>query len=163
VTRILRLLIALLCSVLVLGGVLWGCGKKGDPRPTGITAPAVISDLKASRTDLGVLLRWTTPEAKGGLQKYRIERNELIAKGATCPDCPLECSVIADISVNDQRLSRAGENGVSYIDANVKAGYLYTYRVAACDLSVQCGPASNIADIVVDGEASGINVEPGKK
>ncbi|HUH66402.1 MAG TPA: fibronectin type III domain-containing protein [Syntrophales bacterium] len=156
-------LIFLICG-LVAAGSLSGCGKKGDPRPTGVTPPAAITDLRVGRTEIGsVILRWTAPEARGGLQKYRIERSELRAKGATCPECPLEYTVIADISVNDQRLSRPGEKGVSYLDSNVKSGYFYTYRVVACDISNQCGQASNIADVVVDGEQTQLKVEPGKK
>jgi hypothetical protein len=157
------LLIVLVCCVVVAGS-LSACGKKGDPRPTGITPPAAVADLKADRTDTGsVILRWTAPEARGGLQKYMIERSELRARGAACPDCPLEYTVIADISVNDQRLSRPGEKGVSYLDSNVKSGYFYTYRIVACDISNQCGQASNIADVIVDGEGSRLKIEPGKK
>jgi hypothetical protein len=128
VTKIFRLLVTLLCSVLVLGGVLYGCGKKADPRPTGVAAPKAISDLKASLAEYGVVLRWSIPDAGGGIQKYRIERSELRAKGATCPDCPLEYSVVADIPSNDPKLAREGANVVVYLDSGVKAGYLYTYR-----------------------------------
>jgi hypothetical protein len=149
VTRILRLLIALLCSVLVLGGVLWGCGKKGDPRPSGVAAPEAISDLKASLADYGIVLRWTIPEAKGGIQKYKIERSELLAKGATCPDCPLEYAVVADLSSNDPKLAKEGANVALYLDSGIKAGYLYTYRVGTCDLSGLCSQVSNIGEVVV--------------
>jgi hypothetical protein len=149
VTRILRLLIILLCSGLVLGGVLYGCGKKGDPRPSGVAPPKAISDLKASLVDYGVVLRWTIPDAKDGIQRYRIERSELRAKGTTCPDCPLEYAVVADIASNDPKLAKEGANVVIYLDSGIKAGYLYTYRVIICDLSGICSQASNIGEVVV--------------
>jgi hypothetical protein len=157
-TRILRLLITLLCSALILGGVLCGCGKKGDPRPSASAPPKAIADLKASLADFGVVLRWTIPEAKGGIQKYRIERSELLAKGATCPECPLEYAVVAEISANDPKLAKEGANAVLYLDSGIKAGYLYTYRVVTCDLSGLCGQASNIGEVVV-----GADYPPGKK
>jgi hypothetical protein len=163
VTRILRLLIILLCSGLVLGGVLYGCGKKGDPRPSGVTPPKAISDLKASLVDYGVVLRWTIPDAKGGIQKYRIERSELRAKGTTCPDCPLEYAVVADIASNDPKLAKEGENAVVYLDSAIKAGYLYTYRVITCDLSGICSQASNIGEVVVSPDSPRGKEGSGKK
>lgn len=147
--RFIRVLIAVLCSVLVLGGVLYGCGKKADPRPSGVVPPKAISDLKASLADFGVVLRWTIPDAKGGIQKYRIERSELRAKGAACPDCPLEYAVVAELSYNDPKLAREGEKTVLYLDAGIKAGYFYAYRVVTCDLSGLCSQASNIGEVVV--------------
>ncbi|MGZ6210475.1 MAG: hypothetical protein ACXWL9_10050 [Syntrophales bacterium] len=157
-TRIFRLLMAILCSALVLGGVLCGCGKKGDPQPSRSAPPKAISDLKARLADFGVVLQWTIPEAKGGIQKYRIERNELLAKGARCPECPREYAVVAEISANDPKLAKEGENTVLYLDAGIKAGYLYTYRVVTCDLSGLCSQASNIGEVVV-----GADYPPGKK
>ena len=161
--KIFRLLITLLCSVLVLGGVLYGCGKKGDPRPSGVAPPKAVSDLKASVADYGVVLRWTIPDAKGGIQRYRIERSELRAKGATCPDCPLEYAVVAEIASNDPKLAREGANVVVYLDSAIKAGYLYTYRVITCDLSGLCSQASNIGEVVVSPDSPLGKEVPGKK
>jgi len=163
VTRILRLLIILLCSGLVLGGVLYGCGKKGDPRPSGVAPPKAISDLKASLVDYGVVLRWTIPDAKDGIQRYRIERSELRAKGTTCPDCPLEYAVVADIASNDPKLAKEGANVVIYLDSGIKAGYLYTYRVIICDLSGICSQASNIGEVVVSPDSTRGKEGSGKK
>jgi hypothetical protein len=158
VTKILRLPITLLCCVLVLVGVFYGCGKKGDPRPAGGAPPKAIADLKANLADFGVVLRWTIPDAKGGIQKYRIERSELLAKGTTCPDCPPEYAVVADISSNDPKLAKEGENAVLYLDSGIKSGFLYTYRVIICDLSGLCSQASNIGEVVV-----GPDYPPGKE
>ena len=162
-TRILRLLITLLCSVLVLGGVLCSCGKKGDPRPSGVVPPKAIADLKASLADYGVVLRWTIPEAKGGIQKYRIERSEILAKGTTCPDCPPEYAVVADLSSNDPKLAKEGANVAIYLDSGIKAGYLYTYRVVTCDLSGLCSQASNLGEVVVSSDFLRGKEGPGKK
>jgi hypothetical protein len=155
VIKFFRLPITLLCSVLVLGAVLCGCGKKGDPRPSGIAPPKAISDLKASLADSTVVLRWSVPDAKGGIQKYRIERSEFRAKGATCPDCPLEYTVLAEIALNDPKLKKEGANMVTYVDSGIKAGYFYAYRVITCDAWGFCSEASNIGEVVVSPTTTG--------
>ena len=148
-TRIRRLLITLLCTGLVVGGMFCGCGLKGDPRPSGVTAPKAISELKASLADHGVVLRWTIPDAKGAIQKYRIERSELRAQGATCPDCPLEYAVVADVTSNDPKLAKEGANVVTYLDSGIKGGYFYSYRIITCEVSGLCSQASNLGEVVV--------------
>ncbi|MGZ3579202.1 MAG: hypothetical protein ACXU98_09310 [Syntrophales bacterium] len=45
-----------------------------------------------------------------------------------------------------------------YLDAGIKAGYLYSYRVVTCDLSGLCSQASNIGEVV-----AGADYPPGKK
>lgn len=162
-TRIVRLLITILCSLLFIGGVLYSCGKKGDPRPSGVAAPKAVSDLKANLADYGVILRWTIQDAKGAIRKYRIERSELRAQGATCPDCPLEYAVVADITSNDPKLTKEGANVVIYLDSGVKGGYLYTYRVIVCDLSGLCSQASNIGEVVVGTDYPHGEEKSGKK
>jgi hypothetical protein len=163
VTKTLRLLITVLCSVMVLGGVLYGCGKKGDPRPSGVLPPNAISDLKASLADYGVVLRWTIPEAKGGIQKYKVERSELLAKGAACPECPRDYALVADLASNDPKLAKEGTNIAIYLDSGIKAGYLYTYRIVTCDLSGLCSQASNIAEAVVSPDFTRGKEGPGKR
>jgi len=149
VTRIVRLLIVLLCFVVVLGSILHGCGKKGDPRPSGVAPPKAISDLKASLTDRGVVLRWTIQDGEGSSQRYRIERSELRAEAATCPGCPLQYAAMADITFNDPKLTKEKANVVTYLDFGIKAGYLYSYRVTVCDLYGLCSQVSNIGEVVV--------------
>ena len=162
-TRIRRLLITLLCSGLVVGGTLCGCGLKGDPRPSGVAAPKAISDLKASLAYYGVILRWSIPDAKGAIQKYRIERSELRSQGATCPDCPLEYAVVADVASNDPKLAKEGANAVTYLDSGIKGGYFYSYRVITCGVSGLCSQASNIGEVVVGSDYQRGKEGSGKK
>jgi hypothetical protein len=148
---------------MVLGGVLYGCGKKGDPRPSGVLPPKAISDLKASLADYGVVLRWTIPEAIGGIQKYKVERSEFLAKGAACPECPHDYALVADLASNDPKLAKEGTNIAIYLDSGIKAGYLYTYRIVTCDLSGLCSQASNIAEAVVSPDFTWGKEGPGKR
>ncbi len=148
-TRFRKLLIAILSFSLVLAGGLYGCGKKGDPRPSGVAPPKAVSNLTASLGDRGVVLRWTIQRTEELNQRYRIERSELLAKGTTCPECPLEYAVLADIPFDDPKLTKENADTVNYVDSGIKAGYIYTYRITVCDVSGLCSQASNIGEVVV--------------
>jgi hypothetical protein len=131
----------------LLGGVVQGCGKKGDPRPPGVTPPRAISDLRAKIVEAGVILRWSAPETKGGIRNFKIQRSELPKEGAVCPDCPREYNIIADVSANDPVLAKEEGNIVKYLDTHIKIGYTYTYRVIVCDTNGLCSEASNIEEV----------------
>ena len=142
-----RFLCVLFCFCLLLGGGFHGCGKKGDPRPPGISPPQAISDLRASFTKGGVILRWSVPEVKSGIKNFKIQRSGLAVEGSVCPDCPHEYNIIEDIPVNDPVLTREAGNFVSYLDSRINAGYIYTYRIIACDVNGLCSEASNIQEV----------------
>ena len=135
------------CFCMLLGGGFHGCGKKGDPRPPGILPPKAISDLKAKIAEAGVILRWGVPDVKSGIRNFKIQRSGLPTEGAVCPDCPHEYNIIADISTNDPVLTREEGNFVSYLDSHINAGYIYTYRIIACDINGLCSEASNTEEV----------------
>lgn len=144
-----RLLFVLVSSLLLFMGGFAGCGKKADPKPFFVSPPKTISDLTLRFDDAGVVLQWTVPYAKEGVQNYKILRNELSKEEPFCKDCPRELTVIADVSSRDPLLLKVGENIVGYRDSRVRANYLYTYRVIACDMNEQCGDASNVGEITI--------------
>lgn len=148
-----RLLPALLCFCLVLGLAFQGCGKKSDPRPSHVLPLGAISDLRATRIESGVYLRWSVPDAKGGIQNFKVQRSELDKERASCVDCPQEFAVIADISLNDPELKKEQGNSVGYLDLQVKTGYVYTYQIIACDMARHCSEASNIEKIMIRPES----------
>jgi len=144
-----QLLFVLISSFLLFMGGFAGCGKKADPKPFYASPPKTISDLSVKAADEGVVLRWTIPYAKEGIQNYKILRSELALEEPFCIDCPRESTVIADISSRDPLLVKVGENIVSYRDSRVKPNNIYTYRVIACDEFEVCGEASNIGEVTV--------------
>jgi hypothetical protein len=144
-----QLLFVLVFSLLLFTEGFVGCGKKADPKPFFVSPPKTISDLSVRAADAGIVLQWTIPYAKEGVQNYKIMRNELSKEEPFCKDCPRELTVIADISSPDPLLLKVGENIVSYRDSRVKADYIYTYRVIACDVNEQCGEASNVGEITI--------------
>ena len=144
-----RFLCISFCFCVLFGGGFHGCGKKGDPRPPGIPPPKAISDLRAKIVEAGVILRWSVPEVKTSIRNFKIQRSGLPMEGAVCPDCPHEYNIIADISANDPVLTREEGNFVSYLDSRINAGYFYTYRIIACDISGICSEASNIQEVKI--------------
>ncbi len=144
-----RFLCTLFCFCMLLCGGFHGCGKKGDPRPPGIPPLKAISDLGAKIGETGVILRWSVTEVKGGIRNFKIQRSGLATEGAVCPDCPHEYNIIADISANDPVLTREEGNFISYLDSHINAGYIYTYRIIACDINGLCSEASNIAEVKI--------------
>ena len=144
-----RLPCILICLFILFGGSFYGCGKKGDPRPPGLSPANAISDLSAKIVEGGVVLRWSVPEAKNRIQSFKIQRSGLRLEGATCPDCPREYNIIADVSVNDPSIKREEGNFLTYLDAHTSPGFRYTYRVIPCDINGLCGGASNIQEVKI--------------
>lgn len=111
--------------------------------------PGTISDLRATLIESGVYLRWSVPDAKGGIQNYKIQRNEQDKERSSCVDCPREFVMIADVSINDPLLKKEGGSSVGYLDLQVKVDYYYSYQIIACDMHRHCSEASNIEEIKV--------------
>ena len=144
-----RLFPVLLCCCLFLLWSVQGCGKKGDPRPSSVIPPGAIADLRATLVESGVYLHWSIPDAKSGIQNFKIQRNERDKERSSCVDCPREFSMIADVSVNDPLLKKEGGNSVGYLDLQVKTDYYYAYQIIACDMQRHCSEASNIEEIKI--------------
>ncbi len=130
--------VSILCSV----GILFGaCGRKAPPVPPHFTTP-VISDLQARAADNAIALTWTAPDQRTDVARTRVWKSTLQVPG-DCPGCPRNFEVIADLLPGDIKR----ENGLAkFIDYNVKSGFLYSYKLAFCDSSGQCGEESNMAE-----------------
>lgn len=150
-TKMYRFYFVILCLVVIVGGLL-NCGKKADPRPPDVPPPSAISDLKATLVESGVYLRWSLPETKGGIQKFKIQRSELDKEKSSCIDCPREFVLVADILMNDPALRKEEGKIVSYLDWQVRSGYFYAYRVVSCDIFGNCSEVSNVGEVKVSDE-----------
>lgn len=144
-----RLSLALMMTVVFfLAALIAGCGKRGDPVPPKITAPKAVSDLKGMIVEGGIVLGWNMPENSIDAAGFKIYRSELEIGGNGCPGCPREYSLIADLSCRDPKLVSDGEKKIGYLDTDVKIGWLYSYKIVACNSSGYCSGESNIVEIM---------------
>jgi len=137
--------ISVIWCIVLIGGLIQGCGKKADPFPLRISMPRVISDLRAERKEEGIVLSWTAKISEGS---FRILRNEQFPDEEVCADCPRNYTVVSDLTTDDPHLIRKGsDHSYSWIDASVKKENSYSYQVVVCNASGVCGGASNIVDV----------------
>jgi hypothetical protein len=137
---------SVMITMLLLIAIFQGCGKKGDPIPDKVLLPKAISNLEAKHGQGGIILRWSLEEHEV-LAGFRITRSEGGTASGSCPACPGEYTLIADLSLEDPKLTREGKGAFSYIDATVEPGRIYSYRVVVCNASGGCSEASNIVEI----------------
>ena len=137
---------SVMITMLLLVMIFQGCGKKGDPIPYNLLSPKAISDLKAKPGQGGIILRWSVEEY-GSLAGFRITRSEVGTASGSCPGCPEEYTLIANLSLEDPKLTREGKGTFSYLDTTVEPNRLYAYRVIACNASGGCSEASNIVEM----------------
>jgi len=133
-------------AIFLLPILFYGCGKKGDPIPDNVLSPKAISDLEAKHGQGGIILRWSVEE-HGVLAGFRITRSEVGTASGSCPGCPEEYTLIANLSLEDPKLTREGKGAFSYLDTTVEPNRLYAYRVIAYNASGGCSEASNIVEI----------------
>ena len=124
-----------------------GCGKKGNPVPPEIITPASVSDLSVKVAKGGIALGWSVAGNNVDVAEFKIYRSELEIEGDTCPGCPRKYFLIADLSYGDPNLIMEGGSAVAYLDSNVKAGCLYSYKIEICNSSGYCSGDSNVAEI----------------
>jgi len=122
------------------------CGKKNDPVCPRSIKPGVVFDVKARIGGHGIDVSWTASEGEREDVKYRILKSEL--KTDECLTCPREYVLIDQLPYKSPRLKRAGGNGLTYRDSDVRNGYSYSYVVVTCTESQICSDESNRADIV---------------
>ena len=133
-----------LFGLLPLAGVVFllaGCGLKGNPIPSGLVLPPAVKNLEVNVMPDGNRLTCTIPEGQQEIASVRILRSVLDMDGGSCPGCPVEYTVIAELPVPG-RAMETGAVRLEYVDRQVKPGRIYTYRIALCDASGFCGAES---------------------
>lgn len=117
------------------------CGRKAPPSPSHLAIPQ-ISDLRARAESNSIVLTWTAPDPRADVAGTRVLRSVLQVPG-DCPGCPKTFEAVADLLPGDIKL----EKGLaSFVDYNVKSGFLYSYRLVLCDSFGMCGAESNTAE-----------------
>ena len=137
----------LMATVFSLVVFCLSCGKKADPHCSYISYPAAVSDLNAIIKGGKIKLGWTVKGKDTDGLRLRILRSELKAEGDDCSGCPRRYFLIAKLSFRDPKLRWTGENQATYIDAGVRGGYLYSYKILICNASGVCSDESNVAEM----------------
>ncbi len=142
-----RRILGALTGLIVLSLVCAGCGKKGDPTPPQIRLP-IIADLTVQSRQDGITLGWSLTEYADGTGGFKVFRSATTEGSVACPGCPQEYHPFAMVSLSDDRLKREGDKRFRYLDADVRTGGFYSYRITVCTSAGNCGEASNEAGTI---------------
>jgi len=139
--------VILFCMVTAL---IWltglsACGKKDDPMPPDVKMPDAVGNLTAKKAGEAIRLTWDMDESRA-VKDVRIQRSGLETLRGDCPECPRDYKEIAALLAEDPKLVREGRE-VRFDDYQVKAGWLYTYRVVVCDFRGLCSEPSEPAEL----------------
>ncbi len=138
-----------LLLAVVLGTALWGCGKKGPPRPPESNVPAAVSDLRAWPREGEVFFGWTIPTRNvdgselRDLLGFRVFRLDRPLNSQDCPECPRNFKVVAEIDIDYPRAARIEGGRVLWADPTVRPETEYTYFVRSYNSYKSPSPESN--------------------
>jgi hypothetical protein len=151
-----RRILPALDLLLLFSLVFWGCGKKANPVAPESTMPAAVADLRAWPREGAVFLGWSLPtrntdgSALRDLLGFRVFRQSRPLTPSSCPDCPLDFQVVAEIDVEYPRGAQVEGGRVLWPDTSVKPQQEYTYLVLAYNSYKSPSPESNRVKIFWD-------------
>lgn len=164
----------MLLTVLTLGLIVSGCGKKTFPRPIAEHAPPRVQNLKAEVVPQGVELSWPIPgQGDKHLQqfpyRFAILKSDLSWDKRDCLDCPAISQQTVHIVDQAYPESAVIEKGhVVWVDHDVVLRHAYRYQIGLLDKRDQDVSTSSPvvaailpappapADLVAGKEAQGI-------
>lgn len=123
--------------------VMWGCGKKGPPKPPSGRKPPAVRDLAYSITATTIKLSWTVPQpnakAKSAVSGFLVYRYQQAANERECSNCPVIFKQIGDVP------GPKGGSGTTplFYTQTLQPGYRYIFKVKAYDDEGLFGRDSN--------------------
>jgi len=135
-----------------------GCGKKDDPACPAEPPPLTVFSVAVQDAGGRIRVNWNVGGDTSIFHRIRVFRSAVAAEGTQCPAYPREFLPIADVPADDASLVKTGGGAFSMIDASVKEGFIYSYRVVACAGDGRCTAGSESVEILI-GQA-GDNPQP---
>lgn len=118
--------------ILATGFMIWGCGKKGPPKPPSGSRPPRVRDLGYGISKNTIKLSWTIPQPDEKDQLpitgFLIYRAQQPAIERECPNCPIRFIVIGDVPVRGPGPGQPGEPPIVFTQT-IEPGYRYIYKV----------------------------------
>lgn len=135
---------------------LGGCGKKGPPVAPETIFPAAVSDLRAWPREGVVFLAWSLPTRNADGSKledllgFKVLRHERPLDSSSCPECPQNFKVVAEIDVDYPLGARIDGGRVLWQDPAIKPQQEYTYFILAYNFHKSASSESNRVNIFWD-------------
>ncbi len=140
-----------LVGLMVLAGisVLWGCGKKGPPKPPTVSMPPGVNDLAYRISGSALELIWSIPvpneEARLPVTGFLIYRSQESVLEEACTDCPIRFKIIGDVPVRRSGSGQIGEPAITFTET-IETGYRYVYKVYAYSRNGVRSETSNLVE-----------------
>ena len=136
-------------GILVTVSMIWGCGKKGPPKPPTGSMPPSIRDLAHSISNNTVELSWTIPQpdekARLPITGFLIYRSQQPELEAACPNCPILYKNIGDVPARGPGSDPSGKIAITFTQT-IEPGYRYVYKVNGYSTDGIRSKSSNIVE-----------------
>jgi len=123
---------AAILALVLLAGMLFGCGRKLPPSQPSQYMPPVVADLSFRLEENRVKLSWTVPQPQDKDQPapagFRIFRARQLSSEADCSTCKLDFRQTGDVTSKGKK-----PGSPLHFSETLLPGYKYVYKVVAYD------------------------------
>jgi hypothetical protein len=138
---------AAIVVLVLLAGLLFGCGRKLPPSPPSQYMPPVVTDLSFQLEEDRVKLNWTVPQPENKDQPapagFRIFRARQLSSEAGCSSCKLDFRQTGDVTSKGKK-----PGSPLHFSETLLPGYKYVFKVVAYDAKGFDGKDSKPIELV---------------
>ncbi len=143
-----------LLIILLMMGLVWGCGKKTPPVSWQTVVPKRIVDLSAISREGHILLEWSVPKENTDkspltdLAELKVTKSEGILIAGECRGCGEKPQVIYQMKFKGEEETKGQK--ISIILENLEARKVYVYEVTSVNRRGYAGAPSNPVTVYWD-------------